>query len=261
MNDIHAAEEEVRKVRASAQHREEQQTRRDDIGYETRSTGRLTNGKMRRHSSTHDDGLMAMMKKPVDLAMAFFATDAGKPLSIPDLWHAIQEHIPALRANTNDPARHVDLREDEEFSYVFSTAMVGEKVRAKLEQVETQARALEIQRERVYASGQFGPIGEDFRLHKLKEAFDMRVHPLTGQYAFAEPRVRELQAELGCKGGSCPITVFRAVATNSLRGIRVNVADLNNDDTVKIAASDEANNKQAATVAPLRPGMHLHLNG
>lgn len=261
MNDIHAAEEKDREAKASARYREEQQTRRDDIGYEKRSKGRhLTNGKMRRHIGAQDDSLMAMMKSPVDLALAFFATDAHAKISIPDLWHAIQEHIPALRSNTNDPAQHVELLENEELSYVYHTAMVGEKVRARLQEVETKARALDIQRERTYASGQFGPIGDDFRLFKLKEAFDMRVHPLTGAFAFGEGRVRALQDELGCKGGSCPVTVFRAVATDSIRGIRINVADLNNDDTVKIAASDEANNKQAVTVA-LRPGLNFHLNG
>lgn len=262
MNDIHAAEEDVRKVRAEAKHNEEQQTRRDDIGYETRTGGQLTNGKIRRHTSRRDDGVMALLKKPFDSALAIVVADTNLTLeSISRAWKAVvHDFLPAARTNTNDPNQYVELREHEDTSYVFATAMVGDKVRAKLESVERDMRTLETQRDRTYATGQFGPIGADYKIHALKAAFDMRVHPVTREYAYGEERVRALQTELGCDGGSCPVTVFRAVATDSLRGIRVNVADLNNDDTVKIAASDEANNKQAATVA-LRPGMHLRLNG
>lgn len=230
------------------------------MGYETRSAGRRTDGKIRRHTPRRDDGIIAFLKKPFDSALAIVVADAALTMEgLSRAWHAVvHDFMPGARANANnDPRAHEELRAHEDISYVYATAMVGDKVRAKLQHVENDIRALETQRDRTYAAGQFGPIGADYKIHALKAAFDMRVHPVTREFAFGEDRIRSLQTELGCSGGTCPVTVFRAVATDSLRGIRVNVADLNNDDTVKIAASDEANKVQAATVV-LRPGLHLN---
>lgn len=263
MNTIHAADAEEQEERAKAKHRDEQQMRRDDIGYETRKPrGKLTNGKIRRHTSSRDDdAIAAALKQPFSLALAAIITDAKPLIDLPDFWKLLQNQLPGLRANVDDPALHAEILDGENLSYVYHTAMVQESVRRQLENEVAQVRVAQVARDAAYARGQYGPLGEDFQLHKLRETFEMRVHPVTQAIAFSAPRIARLVAEAPvCDGPVCPVTVFRAVATESLRGIRVNLADLNNNDIVKIAASDEANNKQAATVA-LRPGMHLHLNG
>ncbi len=262
MNDIHAAAEELKRAEARKKDQQEYRERYDDLGHEVRAkgSGHTAVGKITRYRARHDDNTALLLQKPIDLAMAFVVSENLKPLfgDIPSLVKSIVGHFD--NARTHDPQQHVELREDEDTSYVYETALVQRAVREQLDAEIAQVRAQEVRRTELYARGQYGPLGEDFRIFQLRDKFEMRVHPVTGDIAFSGARVARLAAEApACNGPLCPVPIFRAVATDSLRGIRVNVADLNNDDTIKIAASDEANKVQAATVA-LRPGMHLRLN-
>lgn len=253
MTDIHARTEELKRAADRQKQADKEEEKRNAIGEETRSTGPSTlTGRMRRHLFRPQDTMMAMMTRhSIDLSAVFLASN-GKPFFNfvkEDLWHSLTRALHVSSSN-HDSAQHVELRDTEDYSFIYHTTMIGSAVKQQLDQEVAEVRTLEKRCQHHYDAGQYGPFSEHKEIGHLRDIYQMRVHPLTGDIAFSQSRVQNLQETLRCTDGSCPVTVFSAIPTSSLRGIHVKAADPNSEHATKITTSDQAVDK--ATAPPVR---------
>jgi hypothetical protein len=259
--DIHEAEEELNKAQATdTKYRENQQRRIDDIGHETRGRGgrRQTSGRMRRQIN-NDSSIIPLLKGSLisEIALSIGGNKTTWQ-DVKDFWQIFQSHF---HAAAKDKAHYIDMRADDELSYIFKTVGISQSVKEQLDREIAEIEAQEADRTALLNEGQYGPFGADYRIHTLSTLYAVRVHPVTGQKAFCENRVAELQARAPASDSSCSVVVYGTVLTSSLRGMHIKAADPNSQDAIKVTTSDKAEVAAAAPIKVQPPQYNLHLNG
>jgi len=241
---------------------DKQRATQDRIGYEMRATGPITaTGHHRRHILGHkvDEGVLSLiMRSP--LAAWLLASPAplnnngAMPAWLSRLFASASTH-----PHSTGKKLVMETSPDDECSYVYDTAFVSKAVKDKLDEIAAEAYGYEQEIEAQYDAGQYGPFGAHYAFFNLADEYKIRTNPETGEKAFCEIRVQELQAEMGeCVNGVCPVPVYKVVLTaDNLRGIHVRAADPNTDNDVKAAASQVAE-VMAAVQVPVRPPEFHH---